>query len=1310
MRAFLLVLMAVPVLALDNAKTIQNRTGASLSNHPFTLHYYFAKGDISSYPRPFLTPGTTGVREAAAEWQADVKSRWRDGSATRTITGVRTIAPSWTTSGGGLVNIVESNDTATINWSSAHGLRVGDRLQITGATGDADLNRDHYIVHSVPTATSATVRTQNVSNATYSQSGLTVHWVIDPAARSHCWIESAGHGFETGEQVTIAGVNGVPGANGTWYVTAAHENRFLINTTCSGAYTGGGTATGPDYGSVQTAHVSFTGTVPASGSLRVDIANSTTPCHLGDLATCRAAGLDKSGMLGFLGGAWDAQLDLTALVKTGSTATITRNVRTMLSAWDGTESYCGPRYWLRGPVVTQLILEYGCEGATTYDAGWKPVPGLTLGAAVSTTDQTAWTVDATANIEPGSLLWIVGTSNNIELAQVDSITDATNIVVTRGYGGTTPQTYASGKKFGVLQYTDAPDGGFQSIRPKFALKFYTNWSGVEIQTQVDNSAWSKYQTVYYAPAIRTGPALDTRWSAPQMRHPNRARWRKTFWSGASATHGCDGGGTDPDNCPGTGGGTRAPLYRVDHNTDYLIYAGALQPHERFSGTNVIDWWANSSQSNRGFNTSDLGDVGVDPSSGSAYVRGVSQHPLKRLGAGTWGSDNDYSWYAEVNMPNGTQEGGPLPRVLAQWIFTWDDYGHDIVFGDQVTGGGGNSEAQEHMPYAAVETAPGRGAYVAGWDAPAFNRPISTHNRPSVATQHGKEVDASTTTLAVDQPLISCYTSSSAPYSSSVSSTASSWPCYFRGTTQGYDGWSLEMAHMNDWTWLPWLITGEEYYWQGLLRRASFAAGYGHAGPVGRNIGKIWGASYSAPAQRMEAWGTLSMVHAWAATPTEPLFGLGKTTPEKHLLNAYLWDMGMFQEGILDITGGWASILYAPSFSTDCSVLGAKGSANLHLEASSNRYLHGRCTIGESPNPLRIYQTDVKYFGACTGVVGGMDCNESRYGVSHYMNTYSAVTNGEGAALGSLAFQHSLRGFTQGFVNGLVNADTNGFLQGYYTIAFWDNATDLPAATWARWKSLHTASAQALNSWSGVGGSTALPVGYSYRLLSAVAQAPEDYVDRTTPGCAPPARPGGCSAALAYDWLRQTLEQQSSAAYNNKYFLGKRPAISGLRIQAGGAAALARFVAPDGGACSYYLGTAAPADSLGSLDTAIAAGPRERVLPMQGLNPWTEYHLRITCGKARISSVFTTSGPGAPAELEIRRAAPAGCGTECHLRLEHSSDGESWSGGELTPCAAGCRLKTAGLSGELKLIRVTYYSDALGTLQFGAPLQQALLLP
>jgi hypothetical protein len=110
-------------------------------------------------------------------------------------------------------------------------------------------------------------------------------------------------------------------------------------------------------GSIKHAIVSFVvPTISANSSVTIDFPQQSTPSTTGFL--------DKAAMLAFNSNNWDASI--TAVNGTGAAAcnaangTCVINVRTLLTAWSGTDggvNGTGPRYWLKGPIVTQFILE-----------------------------------------------------------------------------------------------------------------------------------------------------------------------------------------------------------------------------------------------------------------------------------------------------------------------------------------------------------------------------------------------------------------------------------------------------------------------------------------------------------------------------------------------------------------------------------------------------------------------------------------------------------------------------------------------------------------------------------------------------------------------------------------------------------------------------------------------------------------------------------------------------------------------------------------------------------------------------------------
>ncbi len=70
-----------------------------------------------------------------------------------------------------LTSIVDAANTATVTTASAHGLAVNDKVVVSGATVDTDLNGT-YVIQTVGSTTTFTITTASVADATYTESTL----------------------------------------------------------------------------------------------------------------------------------------------------------------------------------------------------------------------------------------------------------------------------------------------------------------------------------------------------------------------------------------------------------------------------------------------------------------------------------------------------------------------------------------------------------------------------------------------------------------------------------------------------------------------------------------------------------------------------------------------------------------------------------------------------------------------------------------------------------------------------------------------------------------------------------------------------------------------------------------------------------------------------------------------------------------------------------------------------------------------------------------------------------------------------------
>ncbi len=107
-------------------------------------------------------------------------------------------------------------------------------------------------------------------------------------------------------------------------------------------------------GSLKHVLVSFQMSLTGSAVVTVDFTNDSNPCSSGNQSACDSAGLsDTASMLSpsWMSGSppWDAQIEMT------NGSTLTKNARTMIG--NLTIAAGKIRYWMRGPVVTQVIVE-----------------------------------------------------------------------------------------------------------------------------------------------------------------------------------------------------------------------------------------------------------------------------------------------------------------------------------------------------------------------------------------------------------------------------------------------------------------------------------------------------------------------------------------------------------------------------------------------------------------------------------------------------------------------------------------------------------------------------------------------------------------------------------------------------------------------------------------------------------------------------------------------------------------------------------------------------------------------------------------
>lgn len=115
---------------------------------------------------------------------------------------------------GTLTNVVVLTNTGTVTTSAAHGLTIGNKVTITGATVDTDLNGSYY-VQTVPSSTTFTITTASVANATYTDATMSLYTTA-PRTTAPIWsIQRYGYDGSNNRITEQFAVSSVTGGVGT---------------------------------------------------------------------------------------------------------------------------------------------------------------------------------------------------------------------------------------------------------------------------------------------------------------------------------------------------------------------------------------------------------------------------------------------------------------------------------------------------------------------------------------------------------------------------------------------------------------------------------------------------------------------------------------------------------------------------------------------------------------------------------------------------------------------------------------------------------------------------------------------------------------------------------------------------------------------------------------------------------------------------------------------------------------------------------------------------------------------------------------
>ncbi len=416
-------------------------------------------------------------------------------------------------------------------------------------------------------------------------------------------------------------------------------------------------------GSVQHSLVTFFASIPANGRLKVDFVNQAQP---------EGTGLGKQEMFDFAEGKWGAAIAAGANVEDDSEPVFV-NAKDILAAWNGTPSDTSVRYWMRGPLVTQVIVE-DKSAQTPFDFGWYSPLGVVRNSVDISRNTTEFTVfpDYARDIATWTAPLQVYTDGEVMKVCAVQGLKVTICPNGRGQDGTMPRDHRT--------YIDiAADAGWRkstelrqkSLHPVFVLTFYRGWQGVKVEAIVENIWTQRLQNqVYNMRLMKDDPFVE---ASPIQKVMQAAgtRWRRNFWSGAE---------------PG-------PV-SIDYNLPYLVYSRSLPPYDlarRVTEKGITEEW-------------------------NFYQRAMATEDF--MGGA--------QWLRYFPAPGGRPDIAFVPRWYLRYLYTFDPRMEEVMLA--------NAEAAAHIPAHYRESMEGRKFCDRSCTSPspdALGRVLSIDARPTV---------------------------------------------------------------------------------------------------------------------------------------------------------------------------------------------------------------------------------------------------------------------------------------------------------------------------------------------------------------------------------------------------------------------------------------------------------------------------------------------------------------------------------------------------------------------------------------------------
>jgi hypothetical protein len=654
-------------------------------------------------------------------------------------------------------------------------------------------------------------------------------------------------------------------------------------------------------GSVKFAIISFTRTLGPRSGTTISFQNTSSCNNKGYLTQVQMTGFNK--------GNWGGQIIVTPA---GGGAAVTTDAKAMLGANDpGTNTFgdCKNNYWLRGPVVTAVILQ-DCTSKSAFDFGWA-WNGTTMANQVTGNA-------ASASFHPMFILYFYPSANAVrvepivELPWVTRIQDQlADIEFKTGSPLTTVWKHGGARKLtdvsataGSNQITSA-SAQFSSSDVGLPIAICGSTTGC-----TNNSgAWYTIASVSSSRMARLSRNFSGNNGSNLIAYINLqvagSRHRKIFWSGTAPGH-----------------------IRIDHNFAYLKSTMAfpnydsgvaVSPDTTGNGNNGMTSWSQ-------WLTGDKGEIG-----------------------GNGGLNSMDMDYAE------NSEGAPLQREELLYLYNMTSCGQPggaCAKGWQMlTGEAGaidrlNCSLTINSSSTKCPDAGGLGAWFNIGNVPFHLRESRTAANGVQATSTNffycdnfasKDVRTDGTNPVTGRT--GCGTGTANPIGKSLSKHTHSadqwapgnWPVKPVGTSSNNPGgWSVGGCnHWLDFAYTPYLLTGDYYYLEEEYFSASMCLDGQNPDPAANwGSGRFFG--YMNPngsVLRELAWGLQAVSRAAFIAPD----GTAEATYYLSMLNSNL----EVQEGAMAISGTGLT----PN-DTSCAAASVPG----YNPNAANRWNWGRCTV------------------------------------------------------------------------------------------------------------------------------------------------------------------------------------------------------------------------------------------------------------------------------------------------------------------------------------------------------------------------------